>query len=1072
MSDTEEHVHGADWFPGTQRPIATDTLVNPRGDQDFASESQAYIPQTQDRSTFEGCASPTPLDSSLYRDDESNEQNRVKDPLFQNVVYFLNPFLGRTKIAEIEEILHAHGATKDDDGQRDSSRQTTHIISDDLDVPDCDAAIESGVHIVKPEWVTRSVKKGVLQNPEHFSADPSKIFSGVVLSTTGLPEFDCQMIHDAVEAYGGAYSAQVTSDVTHLIAISSSGDTYKYVMQRPELDIKIVLPHWFQLCCNMKRYIPETMYLFPKPPMQRAHYEPPPMQGFAPLLYSNSAKAVVSFLNSPYEIRVPFLEGYYILFTDDVTILPELRAKFDEKIQAVGGILVTEYSSDKADIIICRYRSGDAYIKACKDGKVVATVDWLLHVLQTGELSSPKAFLLHYPIPRQTIQGMASFNITVTNYTGAIREYLKRMIVATGATYKTTLSKHDAHHTTTHIICGNASGDKYEKGNEWNIKIVNHLWLEDCFLAWSLQSETKPKYTLFPVHNQLQLIFGTSLTQESISYWMEPEDIKEVTPAGSKAECEETNQSITSTEDDRGGSIGWRDNSPGAEKVAGKAIADENIEAGSSTFSSSSAAISKKGSKKATSAFVSQDRRRSFEPSDSHSPSPSINDATSTSTASNRDMESPQPSQSTTASPTLGNVRILSKRGAALDASKALQRIVPDMNQFQEQLRDEKRASKNKKKKHVIVEDSRDSEDDSMDVDADKAAPTSSLKKLEMTSPRRKRVSINDPKARSSSPRSEGEGEDKSEGSTVGSRTPPKKNKRATKAEKETGKEKIEEMSVVPTTLDHHESGTGSTAGGTKSKQVRFISTGLKEQTAKQIKALKALGIVPTTSVEKCTHLVAKSIARTEKFLVALAQGKVIVHEDWFQSCIDANTILDENDFRIKDTENEEKFGMKLYKSLGKAREQRVFENCVFYISPSAQPKVSTLKTLVEAGGGKATALLHTGLGFLNETIGKAEKRKRESGTEMVSAEKKRKRDKDDKEHAGKKQRRNKEYEEHSDEHDELDKDPIIAVISCEEDKDMWKPILDAGGRIYSNELVISGILKQTVDLGREHVLA
>ncbi|KAG0262287.1 hypothetical protein BG011_000115 [Mortierella polycephala] len=1017
MSDTEEHVHSADWFPGTQRPIATDTQVNSHGEQDIASDSQAYIPQTQDKSIFERCTSPTLLDSSLCPDDESNEQNRVIGPLFQNVVYFLNPFLGRTRIAEIEEILHAHSATKDDEEQKDSSRRTTHIISDDFDVPDCDAAIESGVHIVK------------------------------------LPEFDCQMIHDAVEAYGGVYSAQVTSDITHLIAISSSGDAYKYVMQRPELEIKIVLPHWFQLCCNMKRYIPEAMYLFPKPPMQRTHYEPPPVQGFAPLLYSNSAKAVVSFLASPYEIRVPFLEGYYILFTDDVTILPELRAKFYEKIQAVGGILVTEYSSDKADIIICRYRSGDVYIKACRDGKAVATVDWLLYVLQIGELCSPKASLLHYPIPRQTIQGISSFNITVTNYTGAIREYLKRMIVATGATYKTTLSKHDAHQSTTHIICGNASGDKYEKGNEWNIKIVNHLWLEDCFLAWSLQSETKPKYTLFPVHNQLQLIFGTSLTQESISYWMEPEDNKEVAPAGSKAECEETNRSVTSTEDDRGDSMESRGSSPGAKKVAGKAIADKNNDAGSVTLSPSSAATPKKGSKKATPAFVSQDRRRSFEPSNSHSPSPLINDATGPSAASNRDMESPQPSQSTTASPTLGNVRILSKRGAAMDASKALQRIVPDMNQFQEQLRDEKRASKNKKKKHVIVEDSRDSEDDSMDVDADEAVPTSSLKKMEMSSPRRKRVSINDPKARSSSPRSEGEGGDKSEGGAIESRTPPKKNKRTTKAEKEMGKERVEEMSVFPATTDHHGSGT---AVGTKSKQVRFISTGLKEQTAKQTKALKALGIVPTTSVEKCTHLVAKSIARTEKFLVALAQGKVIVHEDWFQSCIDANTILNENDFQIKDTENEEKFGMKLYKSLDKAREQRVFENCVFYISPSAQPKVSTLKTLVEAGGGKATALLHTGLGFLKETIEKAEKRKGES--ETIPAERKRKRDK--------------EYEEHSDEHDEPDKGPIIAVVSCEEDKDMWKPILDAGGRIYSNELVISGILTQTVDLGKDHALA
>ena len=88
------------------------------------------------------------------------------------------------------------------------------------------------------------------------------------------------------------------------------------------------------------------------------------------------------------------------------------------------------------------------------DGKTVASVDWLLHVLQTGKMVSPKGSLLHYPVPNEPIKGMSSLVFTISNYTGSIREYLKRLILATGATYKPSLSSQAAPEPTTHIICG------------------------------------------------------------------------------------------------------------------------------------------------------------------------------------------------------------------------------------------------------------------------------------------------------------------------------------------------------------------------------------------------------------------------------------------------------------------------------------------------------------------------------------------------------------------------------------------------------------------------------------------
>lgn len=146
---------------------------------------------------------------------------------------------------------------------------------------------------------------------------------------------------------------------------------------------------------------------------------------------------------------------------------------------------------------------------------------------------------------------------------------------------------------------------------------------------------------------------------------------------------------------------------------------------------------------------------------------------------------------------------------------------------------------------------------------------------------------------------------------------------------------------------------------------------------------------------------------------------------------------------------------MNLSESLERAQEKKVFENCVIYISPSTVPKLAALKTLVEAGGGKATALLQTGLGFLKDRIIKSNQRKE-------AAAKK-----------GSKNRKKQETEdEDEDEDDEEEDNEVLAVVSCEDDKDMWGPILDAGAQVYSHELIIFGILRQKLDLGRTHALA
>ncbi|KAF9215091.1 hypothetical protein BGZ59_002293 [Podila verticillata] len=941
----------------------------------------------------------------------------VVDLLFNGVVFYVNPFLGALRIAELEELLFKHGALKtqhskpqDDLDWQSNTFKTTHIISEDYDFADYKHASARGIHIVTPEWVTRSVKHGSIQGPEFFSADPDMVFSGVVVATTGLPAFDRQVISEAVQDYGGSFERDVNKHVTHLIALTTSGAKYNYVMEHPELGIKVVLPHWFQVCCNLKRRFPETIYLFPDPPLQDDTFEVHPqdvVQTGAPQLFSNSVKTVSAFLNTSSPDGPQFLRGLNIVMASDLHILPELKRRFIERIEEAGGSVADEddYSSDMIDIVICRFRSGPLYTQSSQDGKTVASADWLLHVLQTGTLPSPKASLLHYPIPNDPIAGMTELVMTISNYTGPIREYLKRMIVAVGAVYKPTMSSRAAPEPTTHIICGNASGEKYEKGQEWNVKVVNHLWLEDCFQTWSLQSEAKPRYTLFPVHSQLSQVFGTKIQPQEIDDWIE----------------ELTERSLVKAEP-----------AESTELEPNQPENDANVDSNQDRNDEHERPIKiqPESPKKPT----SQKQRKAVSIDDGTTAAPS---SSSTGKTSDKDA-SPVPS---TSAP--GGILIVPRqRGAALKASKALEQNAADMNTYQEERQNEKKALKKRKRVLDDISISKDGDDDDEgeesenDMDADNST-TPSKKPASPTKKRRaiRKGSISGTPARSDDEEVNTSVNSSREAISIDSPKAPSKRKRAVASA--TGPS---DSSMSPPIEEGKEPKESKESKEPKeTRTIKYLCTGIgKDLTAKETKQLKALGIMAAKSVEDSTHIVAEQRSRTEKFLYGIAQAKFIVRREYLNACIDANEVLDENDYRLADPEGKQEYDVKLYEALDRAKEMKVFENCSIYISPSTQPKPAQLKPLVEIGGGKAVFLKRVDLKFLKEKI-KLSQQPAKDEDEASSI---------------------------SESDDGIKEKEIIVVVSCEEDMEMWKQLQEVGARVYSKELILQGLLLQQLDLG------
>lgn len=147
---------------------------------------------------------------------------------------------------------------------------------------------------------------------------------------------------------------------------------------------------------------------------------------------------------------------------------------------------------------------------------MVGSTTWLSDLFVAESLLPPKARTLHYPPPSTT--ETSTFIISITNYTGRAREDIRKMITAIGARYTPELT-----YRNTHLICAVPKGPKYNKATEWNVAVVNHLWLEETYAKWKVQSVTKAEYVNFPP-NLVEIVGDTPVTEDAIRKFLDAQD--------------------------------------------------------------------------------------------------------------------------------------------------------------------------------------------------------------------------------------------------------------------------------------------------------------------------------------------------------------------------------------------------------------------------------------------------------------------------------------------------------------------------------------------------------------------
>lgn len=380
-----------------------------------------------------------------------------------------------------------------------SIEKLTYVISTTSEFQDYHESLERLKTVIHPRWVDMCTASHKLVHTAGYTPDPHLFFKDVVLTCAELPNGDKEAVAGGAIIGGGNYTAKLTLQVTHVVALNTDNEKCRQIKEMG-LDMKIVLPHWFDNCIRLGRKIDEKPYLFPRPMVGLPLEEAP--QGPSRQAHLHDATWATPWhplTNTARDIAVLKERRFYL--EPDLQLSSELRRVIGEIIAKSGGEIVDDVTH--AQVLVCKYRHGSNYVYAEQAELVVGSLSWLYWLTHHEAWAAPREKLLHYPIPKSPLAGFAGKKIALSNYCGDARIYVENLILALGAEF----SKHMSEECD-YLVTGHMKSHKVDAAREWNIEIINHLWLEDSFVQWKKLPITLQKYTCFPEVTNLGEVAG------------------------------------------------------------------------------------------------------------------------------------------------------------------------------------------------------------------------------------------------------------------------------------------------------------------------------------------------------------------------------------------------------------------------------------------------------------------------------------------------------------------------------------------------------------------------------------
>lgn len=377
------------------------------------------------------------------------------------------------------------------------------------------------VPVVTPDWVTDSIKweSSIPQRP--YSPDPKFFFSKVCATVAGIPQGDTAALLEILLGFGGQYSDSPKYQTTHVIT-TDNNHPYCMLVRDKKPDVKIVLPHWIDDCCRLRRRLDETPYLLPNPSILSGHSQSLSsleindlhIVGNAPDSNDSTVGMPAGDLESSSEsgsLRLSqsearrlsekernLFKGKRFYLGQDLDLYQRSKRALSSVIQQAGGKLlaqndITNSNADpQSNIYIGKWRNSDEYVTASRKGWIVGNLEWVVWMITNEEWQLPTKNLLHYPLVQGGLKELNNVSIALTGFTGESRQRCIRLIEALGASYNHALTI-----KCQLLIASSKRSAKYRAALKYNLNVVNNLWLEETYSKCEFQAVTNPRYVDF-----------------------------------------------------------------------------------------------------------------------------------------------------------------------------------------------------------------------------------------------------------------------------------------------------------------------------------------------------------------------------------------------------------------------------------------------------------------------------------------------------------------------------------------------------------------------------------------------
>ena len=434
--------------------------------------------------------------------------------MFQNCNFLIIKSKQLTQDKDISQLLFANNVAniyiKDDfDNSKNymDPPKITHIISNTIDFIEHELAIKSMIPIVTPSWVYDSISNQKMQNIRTYNPDPAYFFKDCfICCADNLPPGDKELIYAAAQAFGGGFLDNITKYTTHLIAMDISNE--KSILASSIIhddndsnngdlpSIKIVLPHWIDHCITMGKRLNEEDYFLPDAKILHDESNDVLKNEILPEVLNDSLP------KNEVDPELQFFKNKKFYINSDFNLSQRSSNALKFVIERHGGLIQKKFDVNEIDIYLGKFRQGDTYKKSCASNRIiVGNLQWLYFILVSKSWTLPlHSNILYYPRPATPLNGLEGLKISITNYSGEARSYLSKLITTMGGVFTKTLTKENDY-----LVCGKAEGRKFDAAlNKWvdsegnlEIKVVNHLWLEDCYVEWRKVDSGLDKYKNF-----------------------------------------------------------------------------------------------------------------------------------------------------------------------------------------------------------------------------------------------------------------------------------------------------------------------------------------------------------------------------------------------------------------------------------------------------------------------------------------------------------------------------------------------------------------------------------------------